>query len=272
MADNYVLTYFDAKGVAQVTRLAFQWAGIAFKDRRVSGAEWLELKASTPFGQLPMLELNGAQRFAQSHAIARYVGKLAGLVPDAPEECLGVDALLDSVKDVHAKLGPTYSEPDEAKKKSMREHIRDTFILPLFGAWERMLDVAAKAAHTRWQFFKAPTIADLGVYALLDQLPALDYVGANVLDAFPRLRRFMTDVSAALEARHQSKALQQAELELKLADTDVNYMEYRVREADKAVAAALAVKETALKAAAAAKVSALQKSGIVEMLAKQKSD
>jgi hypothetical protein len=273
MAANYVLTYFDAKGVAQVSRLAFQWAGITFEDKRVSWAEWLELKASTPFGQLPMLELRQeALRFAQSHAIARYVGKLAGLVPDAPEECLGVDALLDSVKDVHAKLGPTYSEPDEGKKKAMREAIRDTFILPLFNAWERMLDAAANAAAKRWQFFTVPTIADLGVYALLDQLPALDYIGANVLDSFPQLRRFMTAVSAALEARRASNVLQEAEVELKLADTDVKYLDYKLREADKAVAVALKERDAAQKASAAAKVHMLHRAETVETLLKQKSD
>jgi hypothetical protein len=276
MAANYVLTYFDAKGVAQVSRLAFQWAGIAFEDRRVSWAEWLELKASTPFGQLPMLELKQeALKFAQSHAIARYVGKLAGLVPEEPEECLGVDALLDSVKDVHAKLGPTYAEPDEAKKKALREQIRDSFILPLFSAWERMLEAGVNAAQKRWQFFTVPTIADLGVYALLDQLPALDYMGQSLLDSFPLLRRFVAEVAAALEARRDAAAsslLKDAELELKTAETEVKYLDYKVREAEKAVAAAAAQREAALKASAAAKLFVLQKASTVEVLVKQKSD
>ena len=75
------LTYFDFHGGrGEPARLALSIGGIAFEDDRVQPSDWERGKADTPFGALPVLEVDG-QTLAQSNAINRYVGKLTDLYP-----------------------------------------------------------------------------------------------------------------------------------------------------------------------------------------------
>src|SRR6266850_1924595 len=72
------LTYFDFHGGrGEPARLALAIGGIVFEDDRVAFADWGRRKANTPFGGLPLLEVDG-EIIAQSNGINRYVGKLAG--------------------------------------------------------------------------------------------------------------------------------------------------------------------------------------------------
>ena len=70
------LTYFDFHGGrGEPARLALSIAGIPFEDDRVLGTDWPRRKPSTPFGSLPVLEVDDAI-VTQSNGINRYVGKL----------------------------------------------------------------------------------------------------------------------------------------------------------------------------------------------------
>jgi glutathione S-transferase len=84
------LTYFDFHGGrGEPARVALSIGGIAFEDDRVPLADWVRRKADTPFGALPLLEVDG-QIVAQSNAINCYVGKLADLYPSDPWEAAAV--------------------------------------------------------------------------------------------------------------------------------------------------------------------------------------
>ncbi len=48
--DKYKLTYFDARGRGELTRLIFAAAGVPFIDDRISFEQWGAMKGSTPFG------------------------------------------------------------------------------------------------------------------------------------------------------------------------------------------------------------------------------
>lgn len=65
------LTYFDFHGGrGEPARLALSIGGIPFEDDRVPPSEWPKLKESTPFGALPVIELDG-QTLAQTSPFAR---------------------------------------------------------------------------------------------------------------------------------------------------------------------------------------------------------
>ena len=84
MPTSIKLFYFDFHGGrGETARLALSIGGVPFDDERVKGADWPALKPSMPFGELPVLEVDG-QRLSQSNAINRYVGQLTGLYPDEP--------------------------------------------------------------------------------------------------------------------------------------------------------------------------------------------
>jgi glutathione S-transferase len=75
------LTYFDFHGGrGEPARLALSMGGVPFEDDRVPPSDWQRRKPDTPFGALPVLEVDG-QPLAQSNAINRYVGKLTNLYP-----------------------------------------------------------------------------------------------------------------------------------------------------------------------------------------------
>ena len=75
---NIKLTYFDIPGAGEKVRLALMMGKIPFTDERIGFKEWGELKPKTPYGQLPLLEIDG-EVCAQSNAMLQYAGKLAGL-------------------------------------------------------------------------------------------------------------------------------------------------------------------------------------------------
>ena len=77
---KYKLVYFDTTGRAEPIRWMFYHAGQDFEDSRIQGADWPKLKATTPTGQLPYLEVSGHDKpLVQSLSIARYVARKTGL-------------------------------------------------------------------------------------------------------------------------------------------------------------------------------------------------
>jgi hypothetical protein len=48
------LSYFDAQGSAEATRLTLSIGAVPFTDRRVSRDDWAALKPTTPYGELPV--------------------------------------------------------------------------------------------------------------------------------------------------------------------------------------------------------------------------
>ena len=62
------LIYFDAPvSRGEECRLALHLAGIDFEDVRVKSADWPVMKAQTPYGAVPVLELPGKSALAFQH-------------------------------------------------------------------------------------------------------------------------------------------------------------------------------------------------------------
>lgn len=119
------LTYFDMNaGRGEVNRLAMAIGGIEFEDERIPFQEWAALKESTPFGQLPVLEVDG-ERLTQCNAISRYVGRLGGLYPDDALDGLRCDEALDAIEDIMNKIVPTLFIKDEEEKRQAREQLAE---------------------------------------------------------------------------------------------------------------------------------------------------
>ena len=65
------LTYFPAKGRAEISRLILSYSGVKFTDERLSGEQFGAIKSSLPWGQIPVLNYKG-QVMCQSLSIARW--------------------------------------------------------------------------------------------------------------------------------------------------------------------------------------------------------
>ncbi|PFX16269.1 probable glutathione S-transferase 5 [Stylophora pistillata] len=122
---SYKLTYFDIRGRGESTRLIFKAAGVEFEDNRVTFEEWGALKASAefPFGQLPVLEVDGVV-LAQSFSIARFVANEFGLAPSTNLDKAKADMIADGVADLGQKHATAFLEKDPARKAKLEEEAK----------------------------------------------------------------------------------------------------------------------------------------------------
>jgi glutathione S-transferase len=124
---SFKLTYFDFDGGrAEPIRIAFHAAGIKFEDKRISFSEFGEMRESTPFKTLPVLEIDGTE-VTQSNAMSRYVGRMAGLYPDVALQALYCDEVLGALEDLSHYIVQTFGLQDEELKLA-REKLVDGWL------------------------------------------------------------------------------------------------------------------------------------------------
>ena len=97
------LTYFNFRGLGEPIRLIFADLGLAFEDRQVDFVGWEALKPGMPFGQMPMLEIDG-RRIVQSHAILRHLARAHGLDGADETQRIACDIAAEAVKDAYNNL------------------------------------------------------------------------------------------------------------------------------------------------------------------------
>lgn len=79
---TYKLNYFNIHGRAEFIRWMFVVSNTRYTDNRISQEQWPNYRLTTPFGQLPTLEvtINGqTTTLAQASAIGRYFKLLSNL-------------------------------------------------------------------------------------------------------------------------------------------------------------------------------------------------
>nr|AGA61750.1 glutathione S-transferase 2 [Ancylostoma duodenale] len=132
---EYKFYYFPGRGLGEVSRQLFALAGVHYEDIRVPKEQWPELKPKMPFGQMPVLEVDG-QQIPQSLAIARYLARKFGYAGKTPYEEAIVDALADQYKDFYVEIKGYYypamglaeGDVEEAKKKNILIPARDRYL------------------------------------------------------------------------------------------------------------------------------------------------
>ncbi|KAJ2940405.1 hypothetical protein O0L34_g84 [Tuta absoluta] len=115
-----VFTYFPSKALGEGPRMLLAYGGQEFEDRRIQPEQWPELKPQMPFGQMPVLEIDGKQ-YAQSLAIARYLGRKYGLNGANIEEDFEIDQNVEFLNDIRAKAATVQYEPDAELKAKKHE-------------------------------------------------------------------------------------------------------------------------------------------------------
>ena len=199
------LTYFDIHGGrGEPARLAFHIGGVAFEDHRFAFSEFAELRKSTPFGQVPVLHVDGVL-VTQSDAITRYAGKLAGLYPQDAYQALLCDEVLDVVEDAQIKMGPTYGMTGDALKQAREALVEGP--LPLVLRWLQ----AQLVAHGGTYFAdNRLTIADLKVFVYVRGLNSgrLDHVPTDLVEKLaPQLNAHAQRIARTpAVARYHAKA------------------------------------------------------------------
>ena len=202
------LTYFDMRGRAEIARLAFTIGDIPFDDERFPRDQWRTLKASTPFGQVPFLSIDGGDHIAQSHGINRYAGTLAGLYPASdPVAALRVDQIYFYIEDIYSKVMPTFREADPEKKAAIRATLASETFPDMFS---RLDKVIANHGGEKWAVGDSMSIADLAVYTFFGTIKTgwLDGIPSDLPDKYNNIMRVFSNVGKhpkveAWEAAHK---------------------------------------------------------------------
>nr|AAQ76780.1 glutathione-requiring prostaglandin D synthase [Herdmania curvata] len=121
---TYKLYYFNARGRGEASRILFALQGVEYEDIRLEGESWQAKKPEMPFGQMPVLEITGADKktvkLAQSRAISRYLAREFGYAGKNSLDMALVDSLVDHMDDLMKNL-PFYEKDEEKKKKMIAE-------------------------------------------------------------------------------------------------------------------------------------------------------
>jgi len=186
MAPKLELVYFDIAGRAEPLRLICSIGNVEFTDTRLSKEEWVQMKPQTPYGQLPILKVEG-KTIAESNAISRYLGRLGKLYPEDPLAALECDEIGDVMEDLGQLVVASMKETDNAKKMEMR----NVFLTKEFPTFAKGLEARLKEHNGDYFLGQQLTIADIKMYTLTKwfSMGVLDGIPQNFLDDYPVLKR-----------------------------------------------------------------------------------
>jgi len=177
------LTYFDSPtSRGEECRLALFVAGVDFEDHRIARTEWARLKPTTPFGSLPVFELEGKPPVSQSNAILAHVGRHNGLLPKDEWEALRLESLMSACEDLRGAIGKTFGIKDPEELKLRRAELVEGPIT----TWARNME---KQITGPFAGGASLSVADIKLFVVLGWLKggALDHVPTSVLAPFPKL-------------------------------------------------------------------------------------
>lgn len=200
-SDKMKLSYFDIRGLAEVTRILFAAAKVEYEDCRypismtipgdfstVVRAEFDEQKAKGEFdaalGKVPILEYQGI-KVGQSKAIERFVAKKVGMMGSSDVEEFQIDSLTCHIMDIKEAYKAAKEAGKEDKEAAMKKWFEEQ--LPEFlGKIEKSLP----AALGPWLVGGKMSYADVAYYYfLLDPKGFFDdLVGAaKAMETAPRI-------------------------------------------------------------------------------------
>ena len=134
------LIYFKGQaGRAEASRLLLAAAGKAYEEVDVTLAQWAEMKAATPCGHLPVIEIDG-RRFGQSRAIATYLAREFGLYGKDALDGLKIDQTAQVAEDFVLEFAKHfYYEKDPDKKAEGVEYLKKQAAPKYLGYFENFL-------------------------------------------------------------------------------------------------------------------------------------
>jgi len=134
---KYKLTYFPARARGETARIILAAGGLDYEDNRIELADWPPLKAGTPFGSMPVLEVDG-RVLGQSMAIYRYLARETGFAGKNSFEAAQIDAIADTITEIFSKFAsliPFASEEERPQK--MKEFLEAA--VPMLTILEKLL-------------------------------------------------------------------------------------------------------------------------------------
>ncbi|KAL6749860.1 glutathione S-transferase [Haematococcus lacustris] len=193
MAPKIIMHYFDLPGRAETTRLLLKMGGIEYEEKIIERETWPDVKKTMPFGQVPVLEVDG-KLLAQSSAMERYAAGLAHLLPTDLWALAKHDELLGFLNEIGDLLMATYSIQDpEAKIKARQDLVAG----PIKAKLEKLSSML-EAAGGKFFLGETALYVDIAIFKSLSGLTGgtMDGVPTTLLDDYPVLKAFHSRVAA----------------------------------------------------------------------------
>lgn len=196
------LTYFDAEGLAEPVRRLLDYAGLEYRDERLTMDAFEERKEHFPFGQVPLLTVDG-DVIAQSNAILRYVAKLGKTYPTRNH--LNA-AIVDMWCELHVECMTAITlnlYPDKFGLPDMdRAAHRDWCIRTHIPRYLQLLedDLQGPNSDTWLGGMDGVSVADVCWYSTLETWFAgrFDGIDSSTFGPYPMLRAYIKDMAAQL--------------------------------------------------------------------------
>jgi prostaglandin-H2 D-isomerase / glutathione transferase len=113
---KYDLYYLNLRARGEIARLLFAAAGVEYTDHRYEFAEFDQLKAQSPLGAAPYLEVDGV-KLPQSLSIGRFLAREFNLDGKTSLEKAYADVIVDTIIDIINPLGALiFKTPDGPEK------------------------------------------------------------------------------------------------------------------------------------------------------------
>uniref|UniRef100_K3W560 Glutathione S-transferase n=1 Tax=Globisporangium ultimum (strain ATCC 200006 / CBS 805.95 / DAOM BR144) TaxID=431595 RepID=K3W560_GLOUD len=191
------LHYFNLRARGEIVRLVCAYGKLPVGEVVVPvGREFIDRKPTYPFGQLPMMEIQG-KKYAQSMALARYTAKQCGLYPTDDElAALEVDMIMDTCADlITAVLHATFSERDPVQRERLVAKLRK-YTLPSI---MRGLDTRLRDNTDGMGLFflgEKISVADIAVFDAVANtlLPKQDVLPVDLEREYPQVKQLMDQV------------------------------------------------------------------------------
>ncbi|MCH1540724.1 MAG: glutathione S-transferase [Candidatus Poseidonia sp.] len=116
------VVYFDSPGFAEVSRFCLELSGLEWKNTVVNWDGYLQLKETgeLPWGLLPIIR-SPKGIIAESNALLRYTGALAGIEPTDIYMRAKVDELVEVINGWRGHFTPTFAIDDLDDKIAARQ-------------------------------------------------------------------------------------------------------------------------------------------------------
>jgi len=185
---TYKLYYFNGRGRAEQIRLVFTQAGVPYEDIRLTGEKWEEFKPKTPYGFMPVLEVDG-KMLAGSLPIVRYVAEQHGLAGSNAFENADIASITDILNDLEEKLFQFFFQKDEAWRAELKKTLVETHFPRYLGALEKR--AAGNNSADGWIIGQRFTYADISIYLMCTYV---DFRGGENVDEYPNLKKIKESV------------------------------------------------------------------------------
>uniref|UniRef100_A0A914QE52 glutathione transferase n=1 Tax=Panagrolaimus davidi TaxID=227884 RepID=A0A914QE52_9BILA len=188
---HYKLIYFDIRGIAEAIRLVFKYAKVDFEDNRLTFEQWPTIKPTTPFGKLPILEIDGTQ-LVESAAIARFIARKHGLAGKGDLEEAKVDAIVDQNKDFMAQVYP-WLLVKFGREKGDEEELKKTKLIPNAEIYLSIFQKYIKESGSGFLVKSGVTFAD---FIISEFVITLRQNAPDVIDKYPEMLQYIDRLKA----------------------------------------------------------------------------